>query len=55
MKGAHDKPDLRITTDIYTFTVMAAGKVNGTTAYLSGRLTADGSIDDLLKLGSIFP
>ncbi len=55
VRGRRERPDLEITTDIYTFTDLATGKLNGTTAYLTGRISADGPIDDLLRFGSLFP
>ena len=47
-------PDTRIKTDAFTWTAMATGRTDGTSAFMRGRLEMEGDIRLSLKLESCF-
>jgi len=53
-EGEHENPDLKITADADTWLMILSGKLSGATAYMQGKLKADGLMDDLVRLASIF-
>jgi len=53
-EGEHENADLKITTDADTWLMIFSRKLDGPTAYMSGKLKANGLMDDLVKLASIF-
>lgn len=55
MEGEHESPDMKITTDIDAWNAMLRGEISGTTAYMSGRLSAEGPMSDLMRVTSVFP
>jgi len=54
-KGEHKNPDIKVTTDANTWLMILSGKLSAPTAYMEGKLKADGLMDDLVRLVSIFP
>ena len=54
-EGEHGSPDLKLDTDVDTWTGLLSGKVDGMSAYMSGQLKAEGDMSDLMKIGSVFP
>lgn len=51
---AADGPDSRLITDVLTWTALAAGRTNGTDAFMRGRLEVEGDIALTLKLDACF-
>ena len=51
--GGVAAPDMRVTTTSDTLVGIVKGEVNAMSAYMSGRLQADASLPDLLKLQQI--
>lgn len=51
---ALDRPDSRLITDVRTWTALAAGRTNGTDAFMRGRLEVQGDIALTLKLDACF-
>lgn len=47
-------PDSRLITDVRTWTALAAGRTNGTEAFMRGRLEVEGDIALTLKLDACF-
>jgi len=47
-------PDSRLITDVRTWTALAAGRTNGTDAFMRGRLEVQGDIALTLKLDACF-
>lgn len=47
-------PDTRLHTDAFTWTAMATGRTDGTTAFMKGRMEMEGDIRLSLKLESCF-
>ncbi len=50
----HPDPDITLFMDTETFSAIIDGDLGGTSAYLSGRLRAEGNVMLATKLGSLF-
>ena len=53
--GENPKANIKVTTDAATWNSMTAGKLSGTSAFMSGKLKVQGPMADLIKTGKIFP
>ena len=53
-EAEHDDPNVTLLMDQQTFIDVIDGKVGGTSAFMSGRLRAEGNIMLATKLGSLF-
>jgi len=53
--GEIPNANMKVTTDVATWTAMTAGKMSGTSAFMSGKLKAQGPMADLIKTGKVFP
>ena len=47
--------NMKVTTDVATWNAMTSGKMSGTSAFMSGKLKAQGPMADLIKTGKVFP
>lgn len=47
-----DRPEVTLSASTDTFRAILDGRLNPMTAYMSGKLTVDGSIGTAMKLGS---
>jgi putative sterol carrier protein len=54
-EGENPKANMKVTTDVATWKSMGEGKLSGTSAFMSGKLKAQGPMADLIKTGKIFP
>lgn len=52
--GEHPDPDITLLMDADTFVDIVDGDLGGTSAYMSGRLRAEGNVMLATKLGSLF-
>jgi putative sterol carrier protein len=53
--GEFPAANMKVTTDVATWNAMSAGKMSGTSAFMSGKLKAQGPMADLIKTGKVFP
>lgn len=53
-QGEHLDPNVTLLMDTATFTDIVNGDIGGTTAYMSGRLRAEGDVMLATKLGQFF-
>nr|MDO8132811.1 SCP2 sterol-binding domain-containing protein [Candidatus Njordarchaeum guaymaensis] len=53
--GEFPSANMKVTTDVATWNAMTAGKMSGTSAFMSGKLKAQGPMADLIKTGKVFP
>ena len=47
--------NMKVTTDVATWNAMTEGKMSGTSAFMSGKLKAQGPMADLIRTGKAFP
>jgi putative sterol carrier protein len=53
VRAADDAADVTLTADADVFRAILDGDLNPTTAFMTGRLSVDGSIGLAMKLGSV--
>ncbi|MBY4677260.1 SCP2 sterol-binding domain-containing protein [Marinobacterium arenosum] len=53
-KGLHDDPNLTLITDAETMIGVVSGDIDGMSAFMKGRLRAEGNVILATKLGKLF-
>ncbi|MCY3926739.1 MAG: SCP2 sterol-binding domain-containing protein [Acidobacteria bacterium] len=52
--GAHDAPTMTISMEAADYVELIAGRLNGMTAFMGGRLRISGDMGLAMKMGSLF-
>lgn len=53
-QGKHDAPNITLTMDAANFVALVTGKLNGQTAFLTGKLKIQGDMTLAMKLQNVF-
>ena len=53
VRAGDDEADVTLTADADVFKAILDGEINPTTAFMTGKLTVDGSMGMAMKLGSV--
>lgn len=53
VRAGDDEADVTLTADTETFRAILEGRLNPTTAFMTGRLAVDGDMGMAMKLGSV--
>lgn len=53
-EGTTESPTATVDTDAETYVGIAEGKINGQTAFFTGKLKIQGNMNDVMKMNSVF-
>lgn len=53
VRAGDEEADVTLTADVETFRAILDGRLNPTTAFMTGRLAVDGNMGTAMKLGSV--